>query len=400
MAKRLFLPGLSRLDVAANCVYPWTSGIKWPKDHEDNQYRTFGSAVSVAAECIATWGDYPHDEIVALFELVGADSKRLVAAANEIRGYLEPHDDEWRKCETGFAIDPMNNTARELTNAERFDYSGRGEFEFSGVLDLLRMTRSGVLRIDEYKTGSYKYGTSPKDIFQLTALGAAVAKAYGVREIDIARIQLKHDGTLMPAVDTMTEWDIEFATAKLAVIVQRIQRGEFEPKPGWWCNGAYCKIQSVCPVTQSIWKLVEPQVPVTGEIRSIEQASLLAERLPMMEEAVKVMKSALNEYNKHRPIPVTGGKLRVLSEIETRRIDLTRTETIDILREALGDYGFSRAVSYETSAEAIKDAVRLSAEKGKLGKTVDKIMDRLQEAGAIKLSSFVKPKLINDKRES
>ncbi len=388
----MFLPTFSRLDVAARCVYPWTSRQRWPKQ-PPNAFRGVGSAVSSVAECLAVWGDAPIDAIAEAQGLTPSDTTKLGQMAVHLRELIEDEATRtsWRVAEQALAYDLRAGTARELRQAHPRDYSDRKPHEMSGTPDLV-FVRDGALVVRDYKTGRYTWGKNPAESRQLRALGLCAARAYGFHEVTLELVQVDADG-VRARPEPLDAFELALCADELCGIHDRIAyEGERPPpNPGHWCDSAYCPLAATCPATTkalaTVAKVSDLEYPLTDEITSPEHAAYLLERLAVAKTAIETIRHAVKEYaREHGPVPLNNDKLYgVVLHDGRERFDLSVDGALEAIRKHLGPFAAAAAVSSKTSKTAIEVAAK--AEQTKRGQGVRRaraLMDELRELGALK----------------
>jgi len=390
-----FYPTFSKLGLAHHCVYPWTSGTRWPR-LPPSTFATFGSAVSQAAECIAVWGEAPVDAIAAANELSEADRKRLGYAAFHVGELLtaEAETDSWRKAETALAYDLRRRTGRELPRRHARDYSARRQHELVGTPDLVRLTGAGELVVRDWKTGRYRVGARPFEDHQLRALALAAARTYGHDAVVVELAQVDEHGVHIEQ-NVLDVFDLDEIHVELCAMAERIEAQPI-PVPGRWCSADYCPIVSECPATQraleAVHGMVELKHPLSAQLTDLEHAAYVYERVAAVEAAVKAIREALKAFAEHEPIPAGNGKVYAQVEKTRKTIDLTPEGVM-----ALSKYGAADAIEQSVTRAALKRAVKSHAPRGKAAALERELMAALDEMGCVRESSYrtfteIKPK--------
>ena len=391
----MMLPSLSRLDVADICVFPWQGRAVWPK-RVSGRFATFGTATSLAAQCVAVWGDAPVDAIADVNGLNAEDRQKLLTFTADVRRKLaeEAATTVWRKAEVALGYDVVTGIGRELTVKKKDrDYFETGEDEQSGTPDLVTMFAGGRLRVTDYKSGRYKRGHRPGKTLQLRALAAAAASAYGVGEVEVELVQIDDDGSIREPspVDVLDEFDLAGVAEDLRALRRRIAGPAEAPRPGWWCTGRYCPVVATCPATAkallAIDRASELRFPLSIALESAEHAGYVLERLDAVEKAVDTIRQAVKDYAKrYGPVPVGDGKVYGPILMDGREsVDLTVAGAEDLIRQVLGEAAVEAVVEKSTSKAAIERYAKATQEKRGAG--VNKARDLyalMRESGVLR----------------
>lgn len=386
------LPTFSKLDLAARCTFPWTSGITWPKVERPNAYRGIGRAMSDAARCLAVLGDYPHAEIVAAHELTPADARKLQACALHVRELLneEAETDRWRCAEVALAFDLATGQARELQQEHERDYSGLGRTECGGRFDLVRMRSDGVVVLRDWKMGRYTWGHRPGEAFQMRAYGLSVARAYGTSSVLVEYAQVDDDGIRRTA-DLLDEFELAVIAAELRQLYERVSGAPEPPKQGAWCRDAYCPILAVCPATRNtmaeVAQAAELRFPLTIEFQGPEHVAYALERLEVAKAVLDTIREAAKEWARaNGPVPMASGKLWGAVQHDGKEsIDLSVDGAVEAIEQYLGPFAVASAIERKTSKSALETtAKKLQTARGEGVKATRALFDRLRELGALK----------------
>ena len=386
-----FLPTFSRLDVAARCVFPWTSGMRWPK-RPASVYTGIGRAVSTAAELLAIWGDCPVEAIADAEGLTGSYRTTFGHMVIHVRDLLAHEPDTFRVAEQALAYDLRRGTAREMRRSGPRDYSDQRPGEMMGTPDLVKRDEHGELVVRDYKTGRYAFGKDPGETRQLRALGLCAARAYGANRVTVELAQVEAGGIFIRRA-LLDEFELSCIASDLADIYDRIVDRPHEqvPVPGAWCAGGFCPLAASCPATiralEAVASATELTYPLTVEITSPEHAAYTLERLDAAGKAIEGIRQALKDYaREHGAFPVAGGKLwGPVFHDGRERVDLSVPGAYDLVEQFLGPFGTAQAVERRTSKTALQAALKAQQTKrDQGGKQYRALLDALRELGAVK----------------
>ncbi len=379
-----FLPAFGRLELASKCVYPWSSGARWPKRGLSPQ-AAFGRAISDVAACATAFGDAPLDAIADAHDLTTTDRRRFNHAAWHVCKQLEDEAGwtDWRKAETTLAYDHRRRTARELPQLGPTDYSQLGANEYQGRPDLVFF--DGELVVRDWKTGRYRADAEPKEDRQLRALGLAAARAYGYNSVRLELAQVDEYGVRIKPGD-LDCFDLELVASQLSDLEAVISK-DTVPHPGRWCSRCFCPLGSECPATQVALEQLrgacELRFPLTTELTSDEHAGYVLERLAVIDDAVSTLRGAVKGYATHTPIPLDGGKIYANVEHTERSIALT-PEAI----AALSRFGASDAIEQSVTLAGIMRAIKESVPKGQAAATERALVAELEKLGCVRERTF------------
>lgn len=383
------LPTASALPLAEHCVYAWTSGIPWP-DEPPSDDTEVGSAVSMAAECLAVWGDAP-----AIVGPSPSKTETIRQMASHVRELLaeEAKTDRWRVAEQGLAINLRWGTARELKQDGDRDYSDRDEGEITGTPDLVRCTGDGRLVVRDYKTGRYARHKDARTHMQLRALALGAARCYGFDEVTVELVQVDAD-RLYVRKWVLDAFELDVVADQLRTIYDRIAGPEPDmvPRVGRWCVASYCHLRGgACPASTKALaeadQATEPRFPLAEAIESKDHAAEMYGRLKLAEARIEVLRQAIRDYvREHGPIDVGDGMRFGAMQKEGRpRIDMDVLGVEDAIERHLGPFARVVAVTRRTSKSALEAAAR--DQQTKRGEGVAKareLFDELRAMGALK----------------
>lgn len=405
-------PGASKLALAAHCVYPWTSGARWPASGPRTPSQRYGDAFHALAEHVGQNVDSVHYTADA----TGADAmwKNIDAAA---QNYAEEHDltpretdslrtgglhihdaldadhvvKGRRHVEIAAAFDPYAGTRRMLQGAERAE-----PHELYARADLVFERADGVFVIRDWKTGEKARDARPRDTAQLRALALAFyspcTPAPGVR-VEIAHVS---DEGIDVEGDDLSAEDLRAAEAELVELAGRLAEPA-EPKPGPWCERLYCPMQATCPATLNALASVDAELtvhPMRGPLVGPEHAAHLRHRLPMLKAWIEDREREIKELAKRAPLPVEGKADTWWGPVEFPGHEkiIATPEAIETVRGEL-PFGADKAISTEISKASIERGVRAQVLKVHGGNRMprgagkaltDKIFQELRKEGAMK----------------
>jgi len=383
-----FLPTFSRVDLARQCTYPWTGGVKWPKRFSSS-FATIGTAFSEAAEVLALWEDVDLAAIGERVSLSDGDARVLEVYVDHLRDLLRGRGDVWRWAEVPLAWSTEHRAGRILKQAHPRDYDHVRPGDLWGRPDLVYRDPSGVMVVSDYKTGQKARGVSPIQLAQLRACGLAAAAAFGEDEVTI-EVVFVDDAGCRSTRDHLDGWGLAKIAGELGDLVATINApGHPQPRPGPWCHSHYCPVAAVCPETKRALAMLSlashPPFALAPECASGEHALWTLDEVKRLEQALEVYKLAAKRWADESPIPTTDGKVWGPRTIETRSIEST-PEAISVLRQR----GIEAAAKWSVTKSAIEREAGKVAPKGKKASLVRDVLEQLDEVGAVKRSTFTK----------
>lgn len=402
MRRLPLLPSASKLGLARECLYPWTSGIRWPGDF-DSRAAAFGKAVHKVAEvCIESAPWCTWDEAIEWclwgYDIEPAQHRRFRACAERVREEIDElehvavdMDERFRMCieaEVAFLYDVPKCTARRVTMEHARDRDLRGPTEIAAIVDVVYW-RDGVPRVRNWKTGRTARETAARDSLQLRLEALAAARALGWSRVVAELAHVDEDGVEVDAVD-LDAFALDGAAGELLELGDEMQV-EQAPRPGPWCAGLFCPIREKCPAIRGALRQVDPAplgLPFSVEITSAEHCASVRNRRKAVEAACEQIKKAEHDWiAKHGAIEVAPGVMCGLKEHRGREtIDVEKPGAMAAIREVLGsDEAADVAVEVSASKASIARGVaKAAAAKGVPKATLEReVFARLREVGAI-----------------
>jgi hypothetical protein len=407
----------SRIELGTKCLWWARPDVELP-ERETTAAAELGTSLHAAAEEIADDSDeLGSDDEQALereFRRVmgepvidlghlqsGLKPAAFTQLAKLVVGWQQwwalPERGPWHARETAYALGQMGE-ARALTTYAQRDYSGAWDHELPGTVDLCEMSADGTVTVWDYKTGRGPHRLADHE-HQLRHLGAAVALTLGLDEIrvGVAHVTTEDYGGDSPVIEdaiTLDSFDIAMAVGTSRALLEELPTAE--PNPGLHCEDLYCPARAVCPKTRALLidaKLdLEPRrrLPLIGDIRSDEQAKAVLVGINLIEEWIKDRERALKRYADEKGGIIDGDKV-FMGWPETRE---TPSLAVKGTKEFLIEKGLGSAirVTESTNWEAIKEALRPIAGKGKLTDSERVLRAELRERGALKVSEYKKYK--------
>jgi hypothetical protein len=231
------LPSASKLSLAKECAYPWTSGIRWP-DEPDTKYTARGKAVHKLLELAAMGTDTDPIGVAATAADFGCLEEIEWISSSFAKGLeiLARDDFEWRVAEEVYAYNPITGEARKAN--DRFDKRA-GEMVL--IADLVMGRTDGGLTYRDWK-GSRPSPVHATEAEQTRICGLVAARIYGYETV---RVELAYlPGGLISGgeLDELELFWVEEGNRQLALGLP----SRTEPRGGRWCEGEWCPLRTVC----------------------------------------------------------------------------------------------------------------------------------------------------------
>ena len=208
----------------------------------------------------------------------------------------------WRH-EVALALEPTEETARELGVDLERDYSGALSTELVGTADAREVSGNPV-RILEIKTGWRPVGA---DGWQTRFLALAAARAYGCDSVEVLLLTAHPDGAYI-ATHSYDVFGLDELAEQVRGLVASL-KAPSEPQPGDWCR--YCPAMASCPAATGIVRALaiapEP-TDATSEITPARAAA--AYRLAKAARAALTrLEAQLEAYALQQPIQLGEGRV-------------------------------------------------------------------------------------------
>lgn len=352
------LPSFSKLDLAAICQYPWTSGIKSKDTY--GKAAAFGKAGHKMAECIAVWGDAPVGDIADEQKLDQETHEQLINAYVELTDRLnyEAQTDRWRTTEWCFGFQLHTGLVREIDFSRRWR---RRTNEMVGIIDLLREDEEGVVRVRDYKTGFNARFMLPMDVLQLLCYGLAAARFHKRDRVIVELCALGAELNL--ETQEMDEFMFDWAWEEMHRIQGLVldHKTNNVPRPGPHCREEFCPIVDKCPATKAAMEAIDKasaiEMPMTVDIVSDEHALYIYERLPALKAALKKVEDAIRERYKTGELSLSNGKTlkHWESSKETMVVNDSSIQILDKHLKGQGSDLVERKVSKSALTSLCKD---------------------------------------------
>lgn len=382
------LPSASKLELAEHCVYPWSSGVRWPKREPMSADQRYGLAFhDLAAAMAAGSADIPA--IITARQLTGAEEKRLEATADHLAEVLLlDQAAATPEAEVAYVYD-VDTGAIERA-ADRW---AGGPGRVYGAADLVFERQDGVYVVRDWKTGHRARGRSPGQTPQLRFLGMVAGALAGFSTVRVELAFVDEEGVEVVG-EQLDALDLGAVEGELAGLVDRIKEPP-TPRPGPWCERYYCPLRASCPATLAALAHVDGELqrfPLLGAFQSAEHAAFVRHRLPVLQALLDERQADIEEYSKHYgPLPVEDKPGMVWGPREQpgrERIEASPA-ALKILRSKLSAEGAEVAIEKSISKASIERGVKrdVTAAGGKRGaatKMLTPLLEELRAAKAVK----------------
>lgn len=375
------LPSPSKLDLFEECSFAWTGGIAWPPFKEKGEPARFGDAVheAIALDCEGQGIDL--EGLAEKHQIrLPSDRARLEACIGHALELASLDAFDRREVEMKVAYDLDRNEARLI---------GRGwervAGEQVGDIDYLLFQNGGErIVVRDWKTGRRALLRRTEDTGQVLWYAAALAALYDVHDI---RVELAHVSDRGVHVD-FAEFDafaLDDVRGRLRTILEEGAR-RMLPVYGTHCRDLYCPIIGSCPAVEAALVEVENRTALRFEWAttpsSDEHAVELFLRAQMVKAAAEQVIAGVGAHCKKGAIQLPSGK--ALGWVTHRGADRLKV-TDDFkaaLKETLGDAA-EECFELKTTKGAIEKVVSKVAKRGTKGKTVDALMAKAADTGAL-----------------
>ena len=131
-----------------------------------------------------------------------------------------------------------------LHTEEHFELRVEGA-TVAGRIDRIDDLGDGRVAIIDYKTGKPRAQEDADESLQLSIYAIAAQEKWGYRVERLVFYNLEEASAVGTTRDRL---QLEEAKAKVRDVAERIESGEFNPKPGFHCR--FCSYRSLCPATE------------------------------------------------------------------------------------------------------------------------------------------------------
>lgn len=363
-----------------------------------------GSEALPHVERLREWAKHGQD-LHAFLERVPAIGREKALAeieSDELRAVCEeidlsrlPVDGASYAHEVAFAFDVETGKAREIGRGLKRAYGKLSLTEIAGTADVVALEADDGVYIGDYKTGWQYEKTAPalEKNRQFRFLAKAASSAWGRSAATIEVIRLNDEGRPWKKSHGLGPFDLDHEGDELRRIALRIFDEREKVAAGklpTLVSGAHC---TYCPAFNSC-----PEI--RGQVRAVldagsaeaiaavltdDTARMLAERIPLVEAAADRAKEALKMYATNKPVTLRNGFVYGPVEATIREIDGAKARAV--LTRFLGDEKAAANLPIKTSQDAIKDLIRPTVKMsgGKLGATLDSLMEEIANVGGIKV---------------
>lgn len=382
------LPSPSKLDLAAQCAYPFNGPVRWPGfDEGSNRTSTnHGRAVHEVAELTGKGEPVDVDAIATKHDLRNKDAATFKACAGVLVERLaKVRAENWIEAEffeLKIAYDVQKNEARVIGKNDR-----AYKTEQVGMIDWLYFS-GGTWYVVDYKTGRGARQTRASDTEQVRFYGIAIRALKGAETVTV---QLWHVDDESVWIDSATfhPWDLDDIYREQRDLLERIRTSEPMPVLGAHCRDLYCPIVSQCPAMQAALARIDERValkyPLTTEFESVEHAAYVWEVADFITAAAKQLKACAEASVKAHGRPVRlehyGKLLGMVVHNGNETVECNAT-TAEILKRHLGANA-KDAIDLSTSKKAIERVAGKVAPKGKKAQLARSIFEELREAGTL-----------------
>lgn len=389
------LPSPSKLELADECLFPFTSGEDWLDIRSD--HALFGNAVHEAADRLVTAPDEQPDldEIAERHKVPEKRREEFEQAVEAVAERLaeEREDMLEARAELYVAYDLEKDKARLVLDPSEPKRPG----EIRGKIDLLfKHAERGLLVVRDWKTGRRLLRKRPADQYQILFYAVAVSRLFGVDELVVELAFVSRDGVqVIPAY--LDAFAIDSAKARLDELAAACERPSL-PVYGAHCKALHCPIAHKCPAVAAAMVELDEASKLRGPLdaeqlkeATDEQVADAWLRLAGIEQRVEQIRAVTEERIRSMgsTIPVHGGMVLGVREHRGNESIKWSDETEKILAERLGSRA-DEAVTKRTTKKSIERAAKAleesmgNAQRGAGLKRYRGILAALNDAGQIK----------------
>jgi len=135
-------------------------------------------------------------------------------------------------------------SAKVLHTEEHFEVRV-GKASVAGRIDRIDDLGDGRVAIIDYKTGKPRAQEDADDSLQLSIYAMAAREKWGYQADRLVFYNLEENQAV---TSTRGKLQLEAAKAKVQDVADRIDAGQFDPKPGYHCR--FCPYRNLCPATE------------------------------------------------------------------------------------------------------------------------------------------------------
>jgi DNA helicase-2/ATP-dependent DNA helicase PcrA len=180
-----------------------------------------------------------EDELIELFELDFAQAVIDDAYQRELYEEQGP-----RQIKDFLAALRGRAIPKVLHTEEHFEVRV-GEATVAGRIDRIDDLGDGRVAIVDYKTGKPRAQEDADESLQLSIYAIAAQEKWGYHADRLIFYNLEEAAAVTTSRD---RFQLEEAKAKVKDVAERIEVGEFNPKPGYHCR--FCSYRNLCPATE------------------------------------------------------------------------------------------------------------------------------------------------------
>ena len=276
--------------------------------------------------------------------------------------------------------------AARLTGAREYDAT---DGEIPGTVDLIS-GRWPTVEVWDYKTGRQDALKPVEENAQLAFLALVCARLVDATTAIAVLAVVSDDGTANVDRHEYDSLDIDGIADEVRALAARIPTAT--PKPGGWCESKWCACRAVCPAMHGAI-VATPAAPLTIEIHDAATCARVHTQLALAEEFLEQVKRARNAFLESAgSVPLADGTTLVWAE-ESR-------ETIQCINSAksyLVERGLEAAIDSTTSKAALEKAVKAAPNGATIKERMTEILADLHSMGAVKVTTYNKPKVKKSK---
>lgn len=401
----LSLPSGSKSDLAAECVFPWNGGVRWPKWQPSRVDQRFGNAFHHVAEAVAhvfnEFGMVPGSVELGVFwaaeayELTEKEREMLESITYHLIEQLANDDATYRTPEQCFAIDVETSAVRLAS-----DRRDRKPSERIAISDLIVHLADGRHVVREYKTGRGAQSKRARSSGQTRSLAFAAARYYELESVRMEVVHVAADGFKVDAVE-FDSLELLAIECEQDALLERLIAAPM-PKPGPWCAGEFCPMVAECPSTKAMLAEVERHalaIPVLHDPRTPEEAGMLRTAVQAIRKWAEDADEKWKAIASRMPLPIGGGKVVVAQErrgddelVENdRATQLIADEITQLVIDAdpvrvreSQQAAYSVKYSKASIVRGVRKALGPSPARGALKRGQTRVLDRLRAAGLVR----------------